>query len=160
MHDRDVSDDALVILDGRQSPRAAAVQRGVCRMLREMGFAVIPELVLAGGRRADIVALGRRGEIWIVEIKSSVEDFRADSKWPEYHEHCDCLFFAIPDDVPQEILPEDAGLIVADSFGAEVLRSTQEDKINAARRKAMILRFARAGALRLQGMHDPAPLLR
>src|SRR5262249_35087277 len=103
--------------DGRQSPHAAAVQRGVGRLLRTYGFAVVTERALANGRRADVVGLSRDGEVWIVEIKSSVEDFRVDRKWPEYREACDRLYFATHADVPRSIFPEDAGLILADSFG-------------------------------------------
>ncbi len=143
------------LVDGRQSPRAAMVQRGVCCLLRGMGFAAMTELVLSGGRRADIAAIGRDGEIWIVEIKSSVEDFRTDQKWPEYGEFCDRLFFAIPHDVPQEILPNHTGLIVADAYGAEILRQQELEKLSAARRKAMLLRIARAGAHRLHDLIDP-----
>ena len=148
-------DRELVITDGRQSLRAAEVQRGVGRLFLEMGFATLTELPLSTGRRADIVAVNRTGEIWIVEIKSSVEDFRADHKWPEYWEHCDRLYFAIPHDVPQDIIPRDTGLIVADRYGAEVIRDVAEQRLSAARRKSVILRFGRAGALRLHGLADP-----
>ncbi len=148
-------DRDLVIPDGRQSLRAAEVQRGVGRLFLEMGFATLTELPLSTGRRADVVAVNRTGDIWIVEIKSSVEDFRADHKWPDYWEHCDRLFFAIPHDVPQEIIPAETGLIVADRYGAEVIRDVAEQRLSAARRKAVILRFGRAGALRLHGMNDP-----
>ncbi|MGI9414586.1 MAG: MmcB family DNA repair protein [Hyphomicrobiales bacterium] len=155
MSTADNEDHELVITDGRQSLRAAEVQRGVCRLFREMGFATIPELSLSTGRRADIVAINRTGEIWIVEIKSSVEDFRADTKWPDYWADCDRLFFAVPHNVPQEILPVETGLIVADRYGAEVIRPVEQQRLPAARRKAVILRFARAGALRLHGIMDP-----
>ena len=148
-------DSELVITDGRQSLRAAEVQRGVGRLFLEMGFATLTELPLSGGRRADVVAVNRSGEIWIVEIKSSIEDFRADHKWPDYWEHCDRLFFAIPHDVPQDIIPQETGLIIADRYGAEVIRHVDEQKLSAARRKAVILRFGRAGALRLHGLADP-----
>ncbi len=141
--------------DGRQSPRAAAIQRGVCRLLRSMDFAIVTELSLKGGRRADVVALGRKGELWIIEVKSSVEDYRSDHKWHEYREHCDRLFFAVSEDMPMEIMPDDTGLIVADRYGAEIVRTMEEERLNAARRKAVTLRFARAGASRLHGMFDP-----
>jgi hypothetical protein len=151
-----VSEDfELVVCDGRQSPRAAAVQRGVCRLFRAMGYAAVSELSLANGRRADVVALNRSGDIWIVEIKSSVEDFRADQKWPEYRDYCDRLFFAVPEDVPLEILPDSAGIIVADQYGADIVRMVEEERLAAARRKAVTLRFARAGALRLHSLADP-----
>src|SRR5579862_4573563 len=109
-------------VDGRQSPAALAVARGVGRLMLARGFAVVHELPLATGRRADVVAVGADGEIWIVEIKSSIEDFRADHKWEEYRFSCDRLFFASHADVPAEIFPEEAGFILADQFGAEILR--------------------------------------
>lgn len=141
--------------DGRQSDTAFATQRGVCRMLRQRGFASLCELPLADGRRADIMALGDRGEIWIVEIKSSPEDFYADHKWPFYVEFCDRLYFAIPPFMDPAIIPPAAGLIVADGFGAEVLRDGACQPLVAARRKAVTLRFARAAAFRLHGLADP-----
>jgi hypothetical protein len=141
--------------DGRQSDTAYATQRGVCRMLRQRGLASLCELPLADGRRADIMALGDRGEIWIIEIKSSFEDFHADRKWPFYAEFCDRLYFAIPPFMDRTIIPPAAGLIVADSFGAEVLRDGAMAPLAAARRKAVMLRFARAAAFRLHGLVDP-----
>src|SRR6476620_11593440 len=102
--------------DGRQSDTAHATQRGACRMLRQRGFASLCELPLADGRRADIMALGDKGEIWIVEIKSSPEDFYADHKWPFYAAFCDRLYFAIPPGMDRAIMPPAAGLIVADSL--------------------------------------------
>ena len=142
-------------VDGRQSPHAAAVQRGVGRLLRAHGFAMVTELPLATGRRADVVGLGAGGEIWIVEIKSSIEDFRVDHKWPDYRLSCDRLFFATHADVPIEIFPEDAGLILADSYGGELLRPAPEHRLAAATRKVMLLRFAHAAASRLHGLVDP-----
>src|SRR5882672_12684422 len=108
--------------DRRQSETALAIARGTARLLRSLGFSCISELPLPSGRRADLVALNDRGEIWIVEIKSSVEDLRADQKWPEYRAHCDRLFFATALHVPLEIFPDDAGLILADAFGAAIER--------------------------------------
>jgi len=143
-------------VDGRQSEHAAAVQRGVGRLMRARGFAVVAELPLATGRRADLVALGASGEIWIVEIKSSVEDFRSDHKWPDYRLSCDRLFFATHPAVPLDIFPEETGLILADSYGAELLRDAPEHRLAAATRKAMLLRFAQAAADRLHGLIDPA----
>jgi len=141
--------------DGRQSDTAHATQRGVCRMLRQRGFASLCELPLADGRRADIMALGDKGEIWIVEIKSSPEDFYADHKWPFYAAFCDRLYFAIPPLMDRAIMPPDAGLIVADGFGAEILRESAFSPLAGARRKAVMLRFARAAAFRLHGLADP-----
>lgn len=137
------------LLDGRQSQYAMKVRRGVQRLLAEMGAHVIPELSLASGRRADLVALTRQGDIWIVEIKSSIEDFRVDRKWPEYRLHSDRFFFATHPDVPAEIFPAECGFILSNGHEAEVLREAPEHRLAAATRKAMMLRFARAGAARL-----------
>jgi len=142
--------------DGRQSETALLVQRGVCRLLRAAGFATLTEFTLVTGRRADVIAVNDQGVIWIVEVKSSPEDFRADTKWPEYREFCDRLFFAIPQAMDQEMMPADAGLIVADQFGADFLRHPQEAVLHASRRKAVTLAFARAAAFRLHGLYDPA----
>ncbi len=141
--------------DGRQSEAAAKIARGVGRLLVSLGFAPVRELTLAGGRRADLVGLAEAGDIWIVEVKSSLADFRADQKWPEYRAYCDRLFFAVAPEFPREILPEDAGLIVADRYGAEILRPAPEVRLAAARRKAVVARFARHAALRLQMLTDP-----
>ncbi|WP_336801313.1 MmcB family DNA repair protein [Kaistia sp. MMO-174] len=141
--------------DGRQSDMALALQRGVGRLFRARGHAIVTELVLATGRRADIIALGPSGEITIVEIKSSIADFRADGKWPDYAPYCDRLYFASHAGVPQEIFPEQAGLILADAYGAEILREAPHAPLVAARRKAMTLRFAQAAAHRLHGLFDP-----
>jgi hypothetical protein len=142
-------------VDGRQSPAALAIARGSARCLHALGYGVVSELPLPSGRRADLVALGGEGEILIVEIKSSIADFRADQKWTDYRLHCDRLFFATSLDVPREIFPADAGLIVADAFGASILSEAPEHRLIAARRKTMMLRFAHAAALRLQALADP-----
>jgi hypothetical protein len=146
---------ALPPFDGRQSATAAAIARGTARFLHALGYSVVSELPLPSGRRADLVALGGDGEIVIVEIKSSIADFRADQKWMEYRLHCDRLFFATVVDVPCEIFPSDAGLIVADAFGASVVCEAPEHRLLPARRKTMMLRFAHAAALRLQALADP-----
>lgn len=137
------------LIDGRQSERAMLVRRGVQRMLSEMRAHVLPELCLASGRRADLAALTRTGDIWIIEIKSSIEDFRVDRKWPEYRLHCDRFFFATHPDVPASIFPEEAGFILSDGYGAELMREAPEHRLSAATRKAVMLRIARAGASRL-----------
>jgi hypothetical protein len=145
----------MVPLDRRQSPTALAVARGTQRMLLALGLSCVAELPLLSGRRADLVALGGDGEIWIVEIKSSVEDFRTDQKWTDYRMHCDRLFFATAEHVPLDIFPADTGLILADGYGAELVREAPEHRIHAATRKSVTLSFARAAALRLQGLSDP-----
>jgi len=119
------------------------------------GFRAIPELALADGRRADLAAVDDAGAIWIVEIKSSIEDFRADGKWPDYRAWCDRLFFAVAPDFPLAVLPPDTGLILADRYGAEIVRDAPEHKLAAARRKALMLRFARVAAGRLMTLADP-----
>jgi hypothetical protein len=141
--------------DDRQSPNALAIGRGTARLLHALRLSSVRELTLPSGRRADIVALGGDGEIWIVEIKSSVADFRADQKWMDYRLHCDRLFFATTLDVPCEIFPKDTGLIVADAFGASIACEAPEHRVRAATRRAMMLRFAHAAALRLQALNDP-----
>ena len=143
------------LADGRQSPAARDIARGTRRCLLAHGFASIPELTLACGRRADIVALADGGEIWIVEVKSSLADFRVDQKWPDYRDDCDRLFFAVAPDFPRDVLPDDTGLIIADRFGAEIVRPAPEHKLSAARRKSVIARFSRAAALQLQAIADP-----
>jgi hypothetical protein len=146
---------AALPIDGRQSPTALAIARGTTRLLHSLGFSVVSELPLASGRRADLVALDAGGELWIVEIKSSVADFRADQKWMDYRLHCDRLFFATTLDVPCEIFPPDTGLIVADAFGASIHCEAPEHRLHASTRKNMLLAFARAAALRLAALADP-----
>ena len=141
--------------DGRQSPIALSVALGARRLLASHGFASVTELTLASGRRADIVGLGSNGDIWIVEIKSCLADFRADHKWPGYRDFCDRFFFAVPPEFPHEILPQDAGLVLADGFGAAVVRGAPTHRLAGARRKAVMLRFAHAAAGRLHGLVDP-----
>jgi hypothetical protein len=147
------SDSPLV--DGRQSETALAIARGTARYLYALGYCVVSELPLPSGRRADLVALGGDGEIIIVEIKSSVADFRADQKWMDYRRHCDRLFFATHAGVPGDIFPAEAGLIVADAFGASIVSEAPEQRIPAATRRSVTLRFAHAAALRLQAVADP-----
>ena len=141
--------------DGRQSPAAAAIARGVRRLLWTLGLASIPELSLPNGRRADVIALSDKGEVWIIEVKSSVADFRSDGKWPEYRNYCDRLLFAVDRAFPADILPPDAGFIVADQYGAAILRDAPVTPLSAARRKVVMLRFARTAAVRLHALADP-----
>ena len=146
---------AALPVDGRQSETALAVARGTSRLLRSLGFSALAELSLPSGRRADLVALNDRGDIWIVEIKSSLADLRADSKWEDYRLHCDRLFFAFTGELPCEIVPPDTGLIVADAYGAHMHCDAPEHRLPAATRKAMLLRFASAAAQRLGRLADP-----
>jgi len=141
--------------DGRQSEMALKIWRGTARLLRQRKFVCAQEVTLASARRADLLALGPKHELWIIEVKSSLADFRADTKWPDYRQHCDRLFFATHPDVPLNIFPEEAGLIVSDGFGAEILREAPEHKVAAATRKAVTLRFAQHTAHRLHALLDP-----
>jgi hypothetical protein len=138
-----------------RTPAAPDICRGVTRLLRAHGMASLAEVQLANGRRADVVAIATSGEIWIAEIKSSIEDYRADGKWPEYRAFCDRLFFAVAPAFPREILPPDAGLIIADRYGGEVVREAPEHRLAGARRKALTLRLVHTAALRLQAVLDP-----
>ena len=132
------------------------VCRGVCRLMRDLGHACITEMPLPNGRRADVVALSQSGGLWIVEVKSSVEDFRTDHKWPEYRDFSDVLFFAVAPNFPVELLPADTGLILADRYGGEIVRPAPQTRLAPARRKAMTLRFAHCAAITLQAVLDPA----
>lgn len=135
--------------DGRQSQRALAVRRGVQKLFIDMGHAMLPEVTLATGRRADLMALTAKGEFWIVEIKSSVQDMQVDRKWPDYRAFCDRLFFATLPDVPADIFPQECGFMVSDGYGADLLREAPHHPLAAASRKALLLRFARSGAQRM-----------
>jgi hypothetical protein len=136
---------------------AALLARGVCRALEQLGYASLLEFPLANGRRADILALGRRGDLIIVEIKSSVADFRADRKWSHYRDFADRLYFAVSNRFPIALIPEDCGLIVADAFAAAVLRDGISIPLAPGRRRALTLRFALAAAARLRHHLDPLP---
>ncbi|WP_321343689.1 MmcB family DNA repair protein [Breoghania sp.] len=144
------------LIDGRQSEAALMVRRGVARLMRRSGASCLFEVTLPSGRRADLIAVGAKGEIWIVEVKSSVADFRADAKWPDYREWCDRFFFATHPDVPEEIFPQEAGLMMSDGFGADILRPAPAHPLAAARRKAVTLRLAQFAANRLHDLMDPA----
>ncbi len=147
--------DSAMPTDGRQSIAALQIARGTRRLLLAHGFSSLPELSLANGRRADLVGLSERGVVWIVEIKSSVEDFRVDQKWPEYREFCDQLLFAVSPSFPLDLLPPDTGIIVADRFGGDFIREAPIHMMAATRRKALVTRIARTGAMRLLALSDP-----
>jgi hypothetical protein len=125
-----------------------AVTRGAGRLMAALGYAPLLEVTLPNGRRADIMALGPRGEIAIAEVKSGLDDFRTDRKWREYAPYCDAFYFAVAPEFPRDILPETPGLIVADGFGGAVLREAPVTSLAGARRKALIVAFGRLAALR------------
>jgi hypothetical protein len=123
--------------------------RGVCRMLIDHNYAPLLELPLANGRRADVVALGPKGDIIIVETKSCLDDYRVDAKWGEYAPFCDAFYFAVTEDFPISVLPVETGLIIADGFGGAFIRpAAPQQPLSGARRKAMLLSYARLAALR------------
>jgi hypothetical protein len=134
-----------------------AVTRGAGRLMAALGYAPLLEVTLPNGRRADIMALGPRGEIAIAEVKSGLDDFKTDRKWGEYLPYCDAFYFAVAPEFPREILPQTPGLIVADGFGGAVLREASVSPLAGARRKALTLAFGRLAALRAAGV--PAVIL-
>lgn len=130
--------------------------RGVARHLTHgHGFSCIEEFVPERGRRVDVMALGAKGEIWVVECKSSRADFMSDGKWQGYLDWCDRYFWAVDQDFPTDLLPEETGLIIADAYDAEIVRMAPEHKLAGARRNVLIRKFARHAALRLQALRDP-----
>lgn len=142
-------------VDGRQSETALMIARGVRRLLRARGYSTLTELMLVDGKRADIVALNGEGEVLIVEIKSSPADLRADRKWRDYALSCDRLYFAISEHTPAKLMPAEAGLILADPYGAEIVREAELCRMASASRRALLLRFAQAAADRLHRLADP-----
>ena len=130
--------------------------RGVARHLRSHDFVSVEELTPTRGLRVDVMGLGPKGEIWVVECKSSRADYQSDSKWQGYLEWCDRFFWAVDEHFPTDLLPEGTGLIIADGYDAEIIRMGPESKLPGARRKVMLQKFARHAALRLQGWRDPS----
>lgn len=133
---------------------AERLARGASRVLQQLGYACLCEFPLANARRADILALGKSGKFVIVEVKSSTTDFRADRKWSHYRDFSDLFYFAVAEGFPKQLIPEECGLMVADAFGAALLRDGVETPLNAARRRALTLRFARVAAERLRRSLD------
>lgn len=141
-------DGEITILTFSRPETTSAVTRGAARLFEALGYAPLLEIRLPNGRRADIMALGPKGQIAICEVKSSLEDFRCDAKWPEYMPYCDAFYFAVAPEFPREILPDEPGLIVADGFGGAVISDAPVVSLAPARRKALTLAFARLAALR------------
>ena len=139
---------ALTLVTVTRPETTIAVTRGAGRLLLEMGYAPLLEVGLPNGRRADLMALGPKGEILIVEVKSSPEDYLTDGKWPEYAPYCDAFFFALAPEFPVGLIPPEPGLIIADGFGGAVVREPGWTPLVAARRKALTLAFARLAAFR------------
>ena len=136
----------------------AAVTRGVRRHLAELGWESLLEFTPERGRRIDLLAVNASGLFWAVEVKSGLEDLRADQKWEGYREWCDALFFAVASEFPLDALPEAVGVFRADAYGAELLRPAPEFKLSGPRRQALLRRFARQAATRLRRLEDPGPV--
>jgi hypothetical protein len=155
-HPDPMSDLAPPLSDTRPGQLLA---RGVCRHLRGHDFVTLEEFTPERGKRLDVMALGPRGELWVIECKSSRVDFTSDGKWEGYLEWGDRYFWAVDEAFPTDLLPEGTGLIIADAYDAEILRMGPETKLPPARRKAVTQRFARHAALRLQSLRDPGLIL-
>lgn len=132
-----------------RSDLAVRMARGVCRRLLDLGYRPLTEFTLTGGRRVDVIGLNDAGRFLVVEIKTSVADFRGDAKWPDYLAYCDEYYFAVPPDFPADLLPDEHGLIVADAFDAAVRRPAPVLPMNATRRRHQILKFGLAASERL-----------
>lgn len=151
----DVPSLATVPLPRPLSDAAVAITRGARRMLAERGLRGLVEFPLANGRRADILALGPDGDVTIVEVKSGAIDYKTDQKWPDYLEFCDRFYFAVDADFPIDLIPPECGLIIADAFGAEIIRPSPQARLAPARRKALTLRVAHVAMGRLHRVEDP-----
>ncbi|CAN7639992.1 DNA repair putative endonuclease MmcB [Phenylobacterium sp. LjRoot225] len=147
---------AVTLVTASRPETTAQVTRGAARLLSALGYAPLAEVTLPNGRRADLMALGPKGQIFIVEVKSSLEDFRTDQKWWEYRPYCDAFAFAVGPEFPRQVLPEEPGLIVADAFGGAVLREAPSEPLVGARRKSLTLGFARLAAMRAAGVPTAA----
>ncbi len=134
---------------------ALDLARGVIRLMGEHGWAALTEFTLGNGRRADVMALNAQGRIAIIEVKSSIADFRGDAKWPEYLNHCDQFYFAVEAAFPRDILPADHGLILADRFGGTILRESEPRPMAPARRRSLVLQFGLQAAGRLNRRDAP-----
>ena len=131
------------------------IARGVTRFLAGYGFVSVEEFVPVRGLRVDVMGLGPKSEIWVIECKSSPVDFQTDAKWQGYLEWCDRYFWAVDPEFPSDLLPTNTGLIIADAYDAEIIRMAPEEKVPAARRKVLIQKFATQAARRLQYLRDP-----
>jgi hypothetical protein len=147
---------SVTLVSASRPETTAQVTRGAARLLSALGYAPLAEVTLPNGRRADLMALGPKGQIFIVEVKSSLEDFRTDQKWWEYRPYCDAFAFAVGPEFPRDVLPPEPGLIVADAFGGAVLREAPSAPLVGARRKALTLAFARLAAVRAAGVPKAA----
>jgi hypothetical protein len=134
---------------------ADGITRGVVRLMSDLGYAPLTEFSLTNKRRVDVCALGRDGSFIVIEVKSSLTDYRTDGKWHEYLPYCDSFYFAVGTDFPKDVLPEDCGLIIADAYEAAIIRPSPTTAMNGNRRRTQTLRFGRTAASRLAGRGDP-----
>ncbi len=134
---------------------AGDIARGICRYLRNLGYSPLTEFKLLSKRRVDVIGLNKTGQFIIIEIKSSVADFRADEKWPQYLPFADQMYFAVANGFPLELLPEKCGILIADAYNAAVIRAAPTHKLNAGRRRTQIVRYAKTAADRLHLHNDP-----
>ncbi len=142
-------------LDQKIMMPGQVLARGVCRLLRAYDFVSIEEFTPKRGKRVDVMALGPKGEIWVIECKSRRADFTSDGKWQGYLEWCDRYFWAVDEDFPTDLLPDGTGLIIADAYDGEIIRMAPEERLAPARRTAITRKFARHAAMRLHGLRDP-----
>lgn len=149
--EHDCAVDVIIQLQSRPET-TLTVTRGAARLLIDLGYAPLAEVTLPNGRRADLMALGPKGDVLIVEVKSGLEDFRVDRKWGEYAPFCDAFYFAVAPSFPDGALPDEPGLVVCDGFGGAVVREAPVTPLAPARRKALTLAFARLAALRAAGV--------
>jgi len=133
---------------------AAKLARGVSRAFEQLGYGCLTEVPLGSGRRADVMAINDKGETVIVEIKSGPVDFRTDGKWHEYREWCDLFYFAVAEDFPRELVPDEVGLIIADAYWAEIVRAANPHPLHASRRRAQLIRFGLIASQRLRRLGD------
>ena len=145
----------MEIFSQKQLTPGQKLARGAARHLTSLGYASIEEFVPSRGLRVDLMALGPKGELWIIECKSSREDFTSDDKWQNYLQWCDRYFWAVDAEFPIEILPQEQGLLIADAYDGEIIRNSLLVPLAAARRKVLLQKFAFHAARRLQHWRDP-----
>ncbi|HLK25815.1 MAG TPA: DNA repair putative endonuclease MmcB [Caulobacteraceae bacterium] len=142
------ADDESVVFTITRPEVTGVVTRGAAKLFLALGYSPLAEVTLPNGRRADLMAIGPRGQIAIAEVKSGLEDYRTDKKWAEYAPYCDAFYFAVDADFPRQILPLGPGLIVADGFGGAVIVEAPVTPLASSRRRALTLAFARLAAAR------------
>lgn len=134
------------MLELKRPDKTQIITQGAQRALYDLGFAAILEFTLKIGRRADLCGINDKGEIIILEVKSSLEDFKCDNKWHEYQDYCDIFYFAVAGDFPIHLIPDDIGYFICDAFGGQIIRPSIKTPLSAPRRKAVTLQFARQAA--------------